>query len=200
MQMARTEYPVNMTVKNQAMKTLTSVIVTLLFASCEMLAQTGGQVVIGGQAQTVIGTGAGAPSGNCPGLNYLYVNTSDGTVYSCSNRSSRWVAVGSVPIKSSHVLPNIITGMNVFGDSIAVAANYGVQYATQGFGYLTAAALGVSVSKNFAVPGAIMNGFVAQAYLLTPSTATASIAIIGSNDAAAGVPTCLLYTSDAADE
>lgn len=163
-----------------------SVIVSLLFAGCEMQAQTGRQIVIWGQGDNLI-SAARTPSEDYRGLSSVYVNPSFGGIFSSPNTASTWSFVGNVPINDV-LSPNVITSLNVFGDSIAVAANYGVQRATQGFGYLTAAALGAPVGSNFAAAGATMNGFVGQAYRVAATAETASIAIVGSNDADEGVP------------
>lgn len=42
----------------------------------------------------VLLTGSGAPSGNCTGTNYLYLNTVNGNLYTCPVAGSAWVLAG----------------------------------------------------------------------------------------------------------
>jgi hypothetical protein len=59
---------------------------------------------------------AGAPSGNCPGLNVLDMNTSNGAVYSCPTAGGSWVAVaGSGTFTAGGDLSGTSTSQNVIG-------------------------------------------------------------------------------------
>jgi hypothetical protein len=103
-------------------------VTTLLLLSGLLLSlrpQTGGQVVVGGQSVTVITFGAGAPSGNCLGLNYLYVNTSNGDLYSCPNPNAGWVKVsggggGSGTVSANNGSAGAITNYAAAGGSTTV--------------------------------------------------------------------------------
>ena len=88
---------------------------------------------------------------------------------------------GGIPINGTPVaLPAAVTSFNLFGDSIT--GGLGVQYQTQSYGYLTAAALGQPVANDYGVSGYDIQQITKAAYAVTPSPALASMTILGAND------------------
>jgi hypothetical protein len=122
------------------MKRLFGISVLVLLAGCVMLLWPSptAQVVVGGQGITIISTGAGAPSGNCSGLNYLYLNTSNGNLYSCPNPASTWTLIsgGGLPSGLTYVAPTFTISSATNGNGVlALSGN------TSGTATLTAPAV-----------------------------------------------------------
>jgi hypothetical protein len=103
------------------MKKLSALAVMLLSSSLVTA-----QVVVGGQGVTIIFPAAGAPSGNCSGLNYFYVNTSNGNLYTCPNPASSWSLVsggsGSGTVSANNTAAGAVANYAAAGGSTTVQA------------------------------------------------------------------------------
>lgn len=66
----------------------------LLFASCYAHSQTTPGSPGQSNYPATISPASGAPSGNCPGTNSIYLNTANGNVYTCPTPGSSWVLAG----------------------------------------------------------------------------------------------------------
>lgn len=98
-------------------------------------------------------SGSGAPSGNCPGLNVYYINTSTGALSTCPTPGSSWVALGSgLPTGLTFVSPTLTVSSATNGNGVlALSGN------TSGTFNLTAPAVAGTATNAATITNSLLN-------------------------------------------